>query len=96
MTFFLVKTVEEVAEGDLSGAWSTLTGGIAPEVTTIEADAATAFQAFLTVAGPSVAKTLLTSAAAAITNGLKTGIADLETGLVSAAEAGGEAAAGAL
>jgi hypothetical protein len=94
--FFLVKTVEEVAEGDISGAWSTLTGGVAPEVTTIEDDAATAFQSFLSVAGPKVAQTLLTSAAAAITNGIKTGLTDLTTGIVTDAEAGATAAAAAL
>lgn len=94
--FFLVKVGEEIAHGDFSNAFKTLTGGVAPEVQTIEDDAAAAFKAFLAVAGPAEAKTLLSSLATTLTNGIKAGVTALEGGTVVNAEAGATAAAGAI
>ena len=93
MAFFLVKVADEVVAGDFTAAWKTITGGVAPEVQTLETSAASAFQAFLAVFGPAEASTVLTSLADTVTNGIKAGATALTSGTVANAVAGASAAA---
>lgn len=85
--FFLVKAKDEVEAGNISGALKTVFGGVEPNITTLEDDAAVAWQAFLAAFGASEGKTLLTSLTTGVTNGIKAGLAVAETGTVTNAEA---------
>lgn len=100
MTFFLVKAVEEVAAGNLSGAVATVTSGASQEVTQLEADAVViendlgaAFKDFIAVFAPAEAKAILSALAATVSGGITAGEATIAAGTVSAATAGAQAAA---